>query len=141
MSAEFIRNSRDIAEGEELLKKCQTLDCQNGDLLEAYITVTLSTLYSDKGDEEKSLELIRHSRSACCCAAPSYLTSQMLYVHARNLLRHHKGNVTPSVKKETQELLDHAIRDSYYGVGWERYVIYLTHIRKALFCLNKKTDF
>ena len=119
VSAEFVRNSRDIAEGEELLKKCQTLDCQNGDLLEAYIAVTLSALYSDKGDKEKSLELIRRSRSACYHATPSYLTSQVLYVHALSLLRHHKGNLTPRVKKETQKLLDRAINDSYFGVGWE----------------------
>ena len=141
VSAEFIRNSRDITEGEELLKMCQTLECQNVVLLEAYIALTLSTLYSDKGDNEKSLELIHCSRSACCCAAPSYLTSQVFYVHARNLLRRHKGNITPRVKKKILELLDHAIRDSYYSVGWERYVIYLTHIKKALFCLSEKTDF
>ena len=114
VSTEFIRNSRDIAEGEELLKKCQTLDCQNGDLLEAYITVTLSTRYSNKGDNKKSLELNHRSRSACYCAAPSYLTSQVFYVHVRNLLRHHKGNLTPRVKKETQELLDRAINNSYF---------------------------
>ena len=141
ISAEFIRNSRDIAKGEELLKKCQTLECQNVVPLEAYIALTLSTLYSDKGDNKKSLELIRLSRSACCCAAPSYLTSQVFYVHARNLLRHHKGTVTPRVKKEILELLDRAINDSYFGIGWERYVIYLTNIKKALFCLNGKTDF
>ena len=65
----------------------------------------------------------------------------MFYVHARNLLRHHKGNLTSRVKKEILELLDCAVRDSYYSVGWERYVIYLTHIKKALFCLSEKTDF
>ena len=141
VSAEFICYTRDIAEGEELLEKCQALDCQNGDLLEAYIAMTLSTFYSDKGDKEKSLELIRRSRSACFYAAPSYLTSQVFYVNARNLLQFHKSNVTPSVKKETQELLDRAIKDSYHGVGWEQYTTYLTHIKKALVCLNEKTDF
>ena len=141
VSAEFIRNSRDTAKGEELLKKCQTLECQNGVPLEAYIALTLSTLYSDKGDNKKSLELIHRSISVCRCAAPSYLTSQVFYVYARNLLRHHKGDLTPHIKKKILDLLDRAIRDSYYGVGWERYVIYLTHIKKALFCLNGKTDF
>ena len=45
-------------------------------------------------------------KKAC---APSYLTSQVFYVHARNLLRHHKGDVTPRVKKEILDLLDRAL--------------------------------
>ena len=140
MLTEFIRNSRDTKKGEELLEMCQTPDCENGDLLQAYVAVTLSTLHSDKGDKKKSLELIHRSRSACCRAAPSYLTSQVFYCHARNLLRYHKGNVTLSVKKDILELLAHAIEDSSYGVGWERYVMYLTRIKTALFCLNGKFD-
>ena len=135
MLTEFIRDSCDTKKGEELLEMCQKPDCKNGDLLQAYVAVTLSTLYSDKGDKEKSLELIHHSRSACCRAAPSYLTSQVFYCHARNLLRYHKGNVTPSVKKDILELLDHAIEDSSCGVGWERYIMYLTRIKRHCFAL------
>ena len=68
-------------------------------LLEAYIALTLSTLYSDKGDKDKSLQLICRSRSTYYHAAPSYLTSQVNYGDAHSRLRHHKGNVTPHVRK------------------------------------------
>ena len=34
------------------------------------------------------------------------------------------------------ELFDHAIDHSYYGTGWERYMVCWCHIHKALFCLN-----
>ena len=133
--------SYDVAQGEELFKKCQALDCQNGSLLQAYVMLSLANSYSHNRENEKALECIRYSRSVCCVATPSYLTSLIFYVEARILIRQHEGNITPCVKKMALELFDRAIADSYYGVGWERYTLYLSHIIKALFCLNERTDY
>ena len=134
-------SSHDIEQGEELLKKCQTLDCQNGSLLQAYCLMSLATLYYDNGDKEKASEYIRYARSECYGAAPSYLTSLVLYCEARNLLRRHKGNVTPCVKREAMRLFDCAIADSYYAVGWEKYVLCLCHIKMAMFCLSENIGY
>ena len=134
-------SSYDIAQGEELLKKCQTLDCQNGSLLQAYCLMSLATLYYDNGDKEKASEYIQYARSQCCVAAPSYLTSLVFYCEARNLLQRHKGNVTPCVKRKAMELFNYAIADSYCGVGWEKYVVCLCHIKMAMFCLGENIGY
>ena len=133
-------SSHNIEQGEELLKKCQTLDCQNGSLLQAYCLMSLATLYYDNGDKEKASEYIRYARSECYGAAPSYLTSLVFYCEARNLLRQHKGNVTPFVKRKAMELFNCAI-NSYCGVGWEKYVLCLCHIKMAMFCLSESTGY
>ena len=134
-------SSYDIAQGEELLKKCQTLDCQNGSLLQAYCLMSLATLYYDNGDKEKASEYIHYARSECYGAAPSYLTSMVFYCEARNLIRRHKGNVTPCVKGKAMRLFNCAIADSYYAVGWEKYVLCLCHIKMAMFCLSESIDY
>ena len=134
-------SSYDIAQGEELLKKCQTLDCQNGSLLQAYCLMSLATLYYDNGDKEKASEYIHYARSKCYGAAPSYLTSLVFYCEARNLIRQHKGNVTPCVKGKAMQLFNCAIADSYYAVGWEKYVLCLCHIKMAMFCLSENIGY
>jgi len=52
----------------------------------------------------------------------------------------HKGNMTPSIKRRILELLDRSIADSYYGTGWQRLMIFQTHVFKAMFCLNGVLD-
>ena len=60
----------------------------------------------------------------------------IFYLEAITLTQQHKGNITLSIKKKILELFDGAIDHSYYGTGWERYMVCLSHIVKALFCLN-----
>ena len=134
-------SSHNIEQGEELLKKCRTLDCQNGSLLQAYCLMSLATLYYANGDKEKASEYIHYARSECYGAAPSYLTSMVFYCEARNLIRQHKGNVTPCVKGKAMRLFNCAIADSYYAVGWEKYVLCLCHIKMAMFCLSRSIDY
>lgn len=61
-----------IAQFEELFLKCQTLDSQNGFLLQALAMMCLSQSHSFQGKTEKALECIHHSRSVCFEAAPSH---------------------------------------------------------------------
>ena len=45
-------------EVEKILQKCQSLDCQNGHLLQAHAMVTLADSYLLTGDHKKALELV-----------------------------------------------------------------------------------
>ena len=128
--------TRNIVEVRKILQKCQSLDCQNGHLLQAHAMVTLADSYLNTGDHEKALEYIHDSRSLCFTAAPSYITCWIFYLEAITLIQQHEGNITPSIGKKILELFDHAIDHSYYGTGWERYMVCWCHIHKALFCLN-----
>ena len=128
--------SHNIVKIKEILQKCQSLDCQNGHLLQAHAMVTLAVSYLIASDYEKALECIHDSKSLCCTAAPSYITSWTFYMEALTLSQQHKGNITPSIRKKILELFDHAIYRSYYGTGRERYMVCWCHINKALFCLN-----
>ena len=123
-------------EAEAILRKCQSLACQNGYLLQAHAMVILAYSYSHTGDHEKALECIHDSRSLCIIAEPSYITSWIFYVEAFTLIKKHEGNITPSIRKNILELFDRAIGHSYYGTGWERYMVCCSHIHKALFCLS-----
>ena len=126
-----------ILEVEKILQKCQSLDGQNRHLLQAHAMVILAYSYSYKaGDHEKALECIHASKSLCFTAEPSYITSGIFYMEAYILIEQHKKNITQSIKEKILELLDHAIYHSYYGTGWERYMVYWSHIHKALFCIN-----
>ena len=127
----------DIVEVEKILRKCQSLNCQNGHLLQthAMLTLAFSYLHID-GDHEKALECIHESKSLCFTAAPSYTTSWIFYMEACTLIKQHEGSITPSIMKKILELFDHAIDHSYYGTGWERYMMCFCHINKALLCLN-----
>ena len=136
LSLEQLIDSLDIVEVEKILPKCQSLDCQNGHLLQAYSLVTLANSYSYTGDHEKTLECIRDSKSLCFAAAPSYITCWIFYVEAHTLIKQHAGNITPSIRKNILELFDRTIDHSYYGTGWERYMVCCSHIDKAWFYLN-----
>lgn len=129
-----------ITQLEELFQKSHSLDNQNGFLLQADAMMALSQTYSFQGRTEKSLECIRHSRSLCFEVAPSHLTSCVFFNDARILISMHKGNMTPSIKRRILELLDRSIADSYYGTGWQRLMIFQTHVFKAMFCLNGVLD-
>ena len=128
--------TRNIVEVRKILQKCQSLDCQNGHLLQAHAMVTLAESYLNTGDHEKALECIRDSRSLCFTAAPSYITCWIFYLEAFTMNLQHKENITPGIRKKILKLFDHAIGHSYHGIGWERYMVCLGHIHKALFCLN-----
>ena len=125
---------------EESLQKIKSTDCPNGFLLEALIMQALSQVHSLQGREKKALECIHHSRSICLEAAPSHLTSCVYFTDARNMISANKCNMTSGIKQRILELFDHAIADSYYGVGWERLMIFNGHVYKALFCLNGIID-
>lgn len=125
---------------EEILEKTQSLDSPNGFLLEALIMIALSQVHSLQGGEKKALECIYRSRSICLEAAPSHLTSCVFFTDARNMISVNKGNLTSGIKRRILELFDRAIADSYYGVGWERQMIFNSHVYKALFCLNGIID-
>ena len=129
-----------ITQLEELFLKCQTLDSQNGFLLQALAMMCLSQSHSFQGKTEKALECIHHSRSVCFEAAPSHLTSCVPFNDARILASIHKEDMSQSTKRRILELLDRAIADSYYGTGWERLMIFNGHVYKALFCLNGVFD-
>ena len=133
-------NVQTITELEELFQRCQSLDSQNGFLLQALAMMCLSQSHSFQGRTEKALQCIHHSRSVCWEAAPSHLTSCVLFNDARILVSMHKENMSQSTKRRILELLDRAIADSYYGTGWERLMIFNTHVYKALFCLNGVFD-
>ena len=134
---QLLSYSLNIVEVEKILQKCQSLDCQNGHLLQAHAMVTLADSYLNTGDHEKALECIYDSKSLCFTAAPSYITCWIFYLEAITLIQQHEGNITPSIRKKILELFDHAIDHSYYGTGWERYMVCWCHIHKALFCLNE----
>ena len=129
-----------ITQLENLFRQSQTLDCQNGFLLQALAMMCLSQTHSFQGRTEKALECMHHSRSVCLEAAPSHLTSCVFLNDARLLISLNKGKITPSIKRRILELFDRAIADSYYGTGWERLMIFQTHVYKALFCLNGTID-
>ena len=133
---QLLNYSFDIVDIEEVLQKCQSLDCQNGHLLQAHAMVTLADIYLRTGDHEKALECIHDSKSLCFTAAPSYITSVIFYVDALALIEQHEGNITSTIRRKILELFDHAIDHSYCGTGWERYMVCWSHIDKALFCLN-----
>ena len=133
-------NVQTITQLEELFQKSHSLKYQNGYLLQAVAMMSLSQTHSFQGRTEKSLECIRHSRSLCLEIAPSYLTSCVFFNDARILISMHKGNMTPSIKRRILELLDRSIADSYYGTGWQRLMIFQTHVFKAMFCLNGVLD-
>ena len=137
LSLEQLLNfSFNIVEVEEILQKCQSLDCQNGHLLQAHAMVTLADSYTYTGDHEKALDCIHVSKSLCFTAAPSYITCWIFYVEALTLIEQHEGNITPSIRKKILELFDRAIDHAYYGTGWEKYMVCLSHIHRTLFCLN-----
>ena len=121
---------------ENILQKCQSLNSQNGQFLQAFALVILADTYSHSNDHKKALECIRDSRSLCFSAAPSYITSLIPYVEATTLFQQHEGNITPSIRKKILWLFDHAIDHLDYETGWERCMMYFSHIHKALFCLN-----
>ena len=64
-----------VTQLQTLFRKCESLDCQNGSLLQAYAMMALSDMYVLLNDTEQALECIYNSRSVCFVAAPSYLTS------------------------------------------------------------------
>ena len=129
-----------IVQLEELFQRSQSLDSNNGFLLQALIMMSLSQTHSFQGRKEKALECIHHSRSICLEAAPSHLTSCVFFNDARNMMSVNKGTITPKIKRRILELFDRAIADSYYGTGWERLMIFNGHVYKALFCLNGMID-
>ena len=133
-------DSQTIIQLEELFQRSQSLDSANGFLLQALIMTSLSQTHSFQGRKEKALECIHHSRSICLEAAPSHLTSCVFFNDARNMMSVNKGNITPKIKRRILELFDRAIADSYYGIGWERLMIFNGHVYKALFCLNGMID-
>ena len=51
-------------------------------------------------------------------------------MEAHILIKQHKGNI------KILELFDCAIDYSYYGTGWERYMVCWSHIDKALFSVS-----
>ena len=136
LSLEQLSDSCSIVEVEKILQKCQSLDCQNGHLLQAHAMATLAISYFKTGDHEKALKCIQDSKSLCFTAAPSYITCWILYMEAITRIKKLEGNITPSVRKEILELFDRAIGHSYYGNGWERYMVCWCHIDKAMFYLN-----
>ena len=125
-----------ITELEEIFQRSQSMESHNGFLLEALIMMALSQVHSLQGNKGKALECIHHSRSICLEAAPSHLTSCVFFNDARNMIGVNSGNITAEVKRRILELFDRAIADSYYGVGWERLMIFNGHVYKALFILN-----
>ena len=125
---------------EELFQRSQSLDNQNGFLLQGLAMLCLSQTHSFQGRSEKALDCLRYSRSICFEVAPSHLTCCVFLNHARMMIGIHKGNMSPSIKRRICELFDRAIADSYYGVGWERLMIFQSHLFKAEFCLNGVMD-
>ena len=130
-----------ILQVEEFFQKSQSLDSRNGFLLQALAMMCLSQMHVLQGKTDRALDCIHHSRSLCLEIAPSHLTSCVFFNYARILINEHKGNVSPSIKRRILELLDRAIAHSYYGIGWERVMIFDTHYHKAMFCLNGVLDF
>ena len=55
---------------------------------------------------------------------------------ARILITKYEGNTTTKIKSRILELFDRAIAHSYSGTGWERIMIFISHIHKTLYCLN-----
>ena len=125
-----------VTQLQTLFRKCESLDCQNGSLLQAYAMMALSDMYVLLNDTEQALECIYNSRSVCFVAAPSYLTSWVFLSEARILITKYEGNTNTKIKSRILELFDRAIAHSYSGTGWERIVIFISHIHKALYCLN-----
>ena len=140
LSLEQLIDSFNIVEVGKVLQKCQScaLDCQNGHLLQAHAMVALAGCYFNTGNHEKALECIYDSKSLCFTAAPSYITCCIFYVEACALIEQVKPevNIAPNIRKKILDLFDYAIDHSYYGTGWERYMMCYCHIHKALFCLN-----
>lgn len=129
-----------ITQLDEFFQQSQTMDSPNGFLFEAFIKMALSQIHSFQGRKDKALECIHHSRSICLEASPSHLTSCVFFNDARNMMSANKGNITSEIKRRILELFDRAIADSYYGIGWERLMIFNGHVYKALFCLNGMID-
>ena len=129
-----------IVEVNEVLQRCKSLDSPNSDLLQAHALVTLANSYSQTHDYEKALECIRNSRSLCFTAAPSYITCWIFYIEAVTLIEQHRENITQGIRTKILELFDHAIGHSNSGTGWERYMVFCSHINKALFCLNETVN-
>ena len=130
------KNIEMVERVENILQKCQSLNSQNGQLLQAFGMVILADTYSHEKDHKKALECIRDSKSLCFVAAPSYITSLISYVEATTLFQQHEGKITLSIRKKILELFDCAIDHLDYETGWERCMMYFSHIHKALFCLN-----
>ena len=55
---QLLGDSLNIVKVENILQKCQSLDCQNGHLLQAYAMVILAGSYFNTGDHEKAVECI-----------------------------------------------------------------------------------
>ena len=73
------------------------------------------------------------SKSLCfiySCTVPLYIACWIFYMVAHILIKQHKGNI------KILELFDCAIDYSYYGTGWERYMVCWSHIDKALFSVS-----
>ena len=88
--------------------------------------VTLADSYLNTGDHEKALEYIHDSRSLCFTAAPSYITCWIFYLEAiHSEFNNMRGTLPLSIGEKILELFDHAIDHSYYGTGWERYMVCL----------------
>lgn len=123
-----------------LIVECQQNNSQNVHLLEAYAHMTSSYVLSYGGDHHKAMEYIRYVKSVICFKVePSYLTCWVCYAEAVNLTRINEGNLTTDVKKDIKDLFDLAIEFSYAGKGWERSMICICHIRKAMFSLSGTT--
>lgn len=129
-----------VTELEELLQQSRSMSSSNGFLLEALALMALSQVHSVQGKNEKALEYIHHSRSICLEAAPSHLTSCVFFTDACNMINVNRDNITLDIKQRILELFDRAIAASYYGIGWERLMIFNGHVYKALFCLNGRID-
>ena len=129
-----------ISKLKDILKESRSASCRNTFLLEGEIMMALSQIHALQGNKAEALECIYHSRSICLEAAPSHLTSCVYITDARNLIHASKDNMTPEIKRRILELFDRSIADSYYGVGWERLMIFNGHVCKALFCLNGAID-
>lgn len=129
-----------VTQLDECFQMSQSMGGPNGFLLEALIMMALSQVHSLQGRKEKALECIHHSRSICLEAMPSHLTSCVFFNDARSMIGLYKDNATPEIKRRILELFDRTIADSYYGVGWERLMIFNGHVYKALFCLNGIID-
>lgn len=115
-------------------------DSQNVKLLEAYAHMTSSYVHSHHGDHHKAMECIKQVRSQMCYEVePSYLTCWACYAEAVNMTRINEGNLTTNVKKDIKHLFDLAIKFSYAGEGWERSMICICLIRKAIVSLSGTT--
>ena len=128
-----------IAELQDIKEKSAC--CRNAFLLEGEIMRAFSFKYASQGNMDKALQYMHQSRSICLEAAPSHFTSIVYYIDACNLIRFNKSNITPEIKQRILKLFDWSITDSYYCVGWERFLIFLAHVKKALFCLSGAIDF